>query len=698
LHLLQESKQTVFDSEQFGGDMRLKTNLRGQVRQTALPKWKCLLPLFEAVMNAFQAIQDSNRKIGNSITIECVRDNRLNLVEDLAPFTSFLISDTGIGFNDTNFDSFNTAFSEYKYERGGKGLGRIMWLVAFDRAEIDSVFVESDSSHPWRRAFVFDTNYDPDLAMPKAIEVGSSGTKVTLSGFKNPYREECPRSVEALAQRLIEHFILVLLREDCPKIEILADGQRYSVNDIYRENYQANASEKTFTLSGKQFTLHGFKITSPRANKHRLIYAANSRGVLTENMDDYIPNLSAKLTEADGSQFVYLAIVQGQYLDQKVNNFRTDFDISATEAMDAEQIELELAPAELISKSIIRSECITAINEALSPYIEALNEAKIERISKYVKNDAPQYKPLMRYKDSFINKIAPNAPKIELEMALHRELHQREVDIKRESNRMITGAEKIEDYEQYRELLADFIERFSELGTAALTHHVMHRKIMIEFLERAISINEKTGKYPLEQVVHNIIFPMQSTDHETLYSQQNLWIIDERLTFHTYVTSDKRISSLEGLDSDSKKRPDIAIFDRKVAFSEPVEDASPLNSVVVIEFKKPQRDDYTDEKNPILQVFDQIADIRSGSALNDVGRPIRTANSMIPAFAYVICDITPKLEKILKDTDATQTPDGRAYYGYNRNHQIYYEVIDYGKIVSDAKKRNRIFFERLNIQ
>jgi hypothetical protein len=225
----------------------------------------------------------------------------------------------------------------------------------------------------------------------------------------------------------------------------------------------------------------------------------------------------------------------------------------------------------------------------------------------------------------------------------------------------------------------------------------MHRKIIIDFLEKAISLNEKTGKYPLEQVVHNIIFPMHSTDRDTLYSQQNLWIIDERLTFHTYIASDKKISAFEDLESDSAKRPDIAIFDRKIVFSEPVEDSSPINSVVVIEFKKPQRDDYTDEKNPLLQVFDQINDIRNGQIMNEAGRPIRASNTTIPAFAYIICDITPKLEKILKHSDATSTPDGLAYYGYHRTYQIYFEVIDYGKIVSDAKKRNRIFFERLNI-
>lgn len=132
-------------------------------------------------------------------------------------------------------------------------------------------------------------------------------------------------------------------------------------------------------------------------------------------------------------------------------------------------------------------------------------------------------------------------------------------------------------------------------------------------------------------------------------------------------------------------------------FSEPVDDSGPINSIVIIEFKRPQRDDYDDERNPLLQVFEQIKEIRGGHAVNMEGRPIRVANTKIPAYAYVICDITKKLEAVLLNSDAQPTPDNRSFYGYHRNNEIYYEVIDYSKIVEDAKKRNRIFFERLNI-
>jgi hypothetical protein len=129
--------------------MRLKSNLRGQVRQTPLPKWKALLPLFEAAMNAFQAIQEAPESREHRIIISCERDSGgLALGDEPSPITSFSVSDTGIGFNDANFDSFNTAFSDYKESRGGKGLGRFMWLVAFDRVRISSIFIERDRPHP----------------------------------------------------------------------------------------------------------------------------------------------------------------------------------------------------------------------------------------------------------------------------------------------------------------------------------------------------------------------------------------------------------------------------------------------------------------------------------------------------------------------------------------------------------------------
>ena len=69
------------------------------------------------------------------------------------PVVDFEIRDNGIGFNEENFDSFSTSDSRYKAEHGGKGIGRLLWLKAFSRVVVNSVF-EVNGEH-LRRTFDF---------------------------------------------------------------------------------------------------------------------------------------------------------------------------------------------------------------------------------------------------------------------------------------------------------------------------------------------------------------------------------------------------------------------------------------------------------------------------------------------------------------------------------------------------------------
>src|SRR5437868_3416360 len=111
----------------------MKASIAGRVRNTSLPKSKALLPLFEAVMNSFQAIEDSG---GSGHTIDITAERERTLEEDKPGFiTGFVVTDTGVGFTDANYDSFDTVDSPYKAGRGGKGLGRFLWLKAFERVE-----------------------------------------------------------------------------------------------------------------------------------------------------------------------------------------------------------------------------------------------------------------------------------------------------------------------------------------------------------------------------------------------------------------------------------------------------------------------------------------------------------------------------------------------------------------------------------
>ncbi|ARP98110.1 hypothetical protein CAK95_02685 [Pseudorhodoplanes sinuspersici] len=681
---------------EFQTGMSIKIDLGNQVRQTVLPQWKPLLPLFEAVMNSFQAIKDAKlpKNIPGRIIIEIERQNEL-FKDESASIESFKITDNGIGLDDDNFDSFNTAFSRRKVAAGGKGLGRFTWLKAFEGAEIESIFRDTDGSL-LSRSYVFSEAYNLDTAgLPKKLDNGIVGTTVRLFKLKKAYRDKVPRSVEAIIQKLIEHFILVFLEPDCPTVTLIDDGKKHVINDIFENDYKATASAHTFEIGEHKFSLHGFRLPTSRTTKHKLVYAADQRGVISDKLEDYMPNLSARLEDEDEKPFFYLAIVQSSYLSQHVNIGRTDFDFSVADDADLEFDSEE--KRDLIPRADIRSKALEFIEKDLASIIETINTAKLERIRRYVHQEAPQYRVLMRNADKFINTLPPSPSRTQIEAALHRELHHRETELKREGSRIIREAEKIDDYEEYHKRFTQFLDEYNELGMSALAQYVGHRKIIVEFLERAIQLpDSEKAKYPLEEVVHKLVFPMHSTSADIPYNEQNLWMIDERLTYHSFIASDKQLRTLEMIKSKSALRGDIVIFDEKILFADTNPELHPINSITTIEFKRPGRDDYTDTDNPLAQSFKLIDEIRSGE-FQIRGRPVSLANTNVPASIYCICDLTPTFRRVLKVQDAFVTPDNQGYYGFHRGFNAYYEIIDYTKMLRDAKNRNRIFFEKLNL-
>jgi hypothetical protein len=129
----------------------METYLPQRIKHTHLPRAKALLPMFEAVVNSFQAIEDRSAKKA-TIDVYVKRDPILDGGFD-GRVDGFVITDNGIGFGDQNFDSFFMSDSPHKANRGAKGIGRFLWLKAFDCVNIESHF--SNGNGMLTRAFEF---------------------------------------------------------------------------------------------------------------------------------------------------------------------------------------------------------------------------------------------------------------------------------------------------------------------------------------------------------------------------------------------------------------------------------------------------------------------------------------------------------------------------------------------------------------
>ncbi|NJK32235.1 MAG: hypothetical protein HC927_07410 [Deltaproteobacteria bacterium] len=312
------------------------------------------------------------------------------------------------------------------------------------------------------------------------------------------------------------------------------------------------------------------------------------------------------------------------------------------------------------------------------------------RIERYVEQVAPSYRHILQLRPEAIEQLPADLTDDRLDTELHKISYDIERDHRERTSHILRGPDI--DREEYVRLVSEE----NELGKSALAKYVAHRRWILNMFERAINAQPGPSKptYALEEAVHQLIFPLQTTSDEIRYHDQNLWLIDERLTYHYYLASDKAHSTMARFASDDDSRPDILIFDRSHALAEGDDS---ISSVVIIEFKRPMRTRYNDaDDNPITQVLGYVRTIRSGSAKDRNGRPIRWRPGM-PFYCHIVADLTSKLKIMCENVSYTPTPDGEGYYGYNATLGAYVEVSSYTKILSDAMKRNRIFLTSFSL-
>lgn len=664
----------------------MKVDLTGKIKSTQLPRSKALLPMFEAVVNSLQAIEDTAGKtLSPSIEVVVERETVLEGLEVDGEVKEFVIVDNGIGFGAASLDSFFTEYTMYKVSRGGKGVGRFIWLKAFQHAEIDSHYWEGAELR--RQTFRFTVSGE-EPGPPTPSKEKSPKTTVRLVGMKSPYKESCPQSLALIGHQLIEHCLPFFIDPQCPRVSIRDDKERLDLNAYFRETFASKATSHGFKVGERDFKMTGLRLYNPHEMQHRLLYAADFREVMAEKLEKYLPNLQKRrLVEPGGEKFVYLGFVEGEYLDQNVNNERTGFTFPVNGDQDA-------ALLDELTLDKIRNGAIAGVSDDLKPFLEEINTEKRSTINNYITEDAPQYRPLARYMDEFIDRIPPGASGRALESALHEQMYEKQRQLKEEGHALFEdSAKQALKPEEYEAKLGDFLERANELGKSSLAQYVAHRKVILDFLEKSLQSNPETGRYPLEEIIHKIIYPMRTTSDDVPYEQQNLWIIDERLSYHWFLASDMRLDTLDVLTNGSESRADVLIFDRALSFAE---DDAALNSLVIVEFKKPDRSNYRKE-DPVDQVYRLIREIKAGHFKDKNGREIKVQSDRIPAYAYVICDTTKEVEIIAENKGLLPTPDNLGYFGYNQRLCAYVEIISYTKLLRDAKKRNRILFDKLHL-
>ncbi len=367
----------------------MNINLAGRIQNTHLPHQNALLPLLEAIINAIHAIEDSGTNNG-CINIYFERDTTQLSFEEIAPVINIIVEDNGIGFTPDNFESFQTSDSTFKKAKGGKGIGRFVWLKAFKQVHVNSQFQHQGRCFARRFDFILNENGIENLQLEE-IEFCEPKTRVELKQFKSAYQEQFPLTLDLIALLIIEHYLIYFIFETCPIITLFDSHQRLILNDLYNKGISPYLQRENFTARYESFEIISAKVEATRRQSRSEIHlCANYRDVLTERLGKWLPDLE-QITE--DKPLVFLVYISGKYLDEHVNPERTGFFIEDEGGF-------------LLSKRDIITAAIDHLkNNYFKSYLATIQQTKQERIETYIKNAAPQYRPLLKYQAASLQEI-----------------------------------------------------------------------------------------------------------------------------------------------------------------------------------------------------------------------------------------------------------------------------------------------------
>lgn len=655
-------------------------------------------PLFEAIVNALDAIKESGRTDGEVELVFYREQTELALLDQgsgpTARITGIDIIDNGVGFTDDNVESFDELHSAMKAKKGGKGYGRVFYKQYFRDVDVESLYRDEfyDDELMFRRFTFTQTEFTDDMILaPVDDEDVDVYTKVSLRNMHSMERGKFDIRLQTISRRLLEHLLVYFVDDNyaCPRITLRDEstGEVEVLNDYFLNTEQiVEVGRESFNvgsdLTGDKydFLVKVFKIFFSKS-KSSVYLTAHQREVTKTSMHEYRDEFKSDFYEIVERKkgkpieknYIVAAYVSGPFLDSNVSGERGEFLVKADMSISAP-----------LTLNAIESAATDVAAKFFSVDVEERQGKKSRAIEDYVANDAPWLREYVELLDA--KSVHYDASPEEINTALERVKFEKTQEAKKEIRHLIDAPP---DNPAHLQIAVDKIsEKVGQVGKSDLVQHVVLRKAVIDLFAQALQW-DKDGKYQKEDAVHGMIFPLKGTSDTVAYDDHNLWMVDERLSFHEYAASD-----LSVVDGANKDRPDIVIFDNPIL----VRDSESLsNPVTVIEFKRPMRNNFKkDELDPFKQVAKYVDIIRSGNYIGKNGRTV-LANKDTPAYGYVIADLTPKVREFCRDHQMVEDPDGQGYHGFHSTWRIYFEVISFDKLLTNAEQRNKILFNKLGI-
>ena len=644
----------------------MKFDIEGRMRNLRLPDGRTALlySIFEAVMNGIQAIEE--RYPGETATKGRIS---IEVAKARKSINRITITDNGVGLNDRHFESFNVCDTMAKADIGGRGVGRLVWLKAFRKVDVESAYHVGDQAH--RLSFRFrpeDEDSRADLKRKKPVMATRhpTGTSISLSQLTDSKAQITP---VLLARSFCHHFFPIFIAGNMPQLSITIGSRDIDIIEYLSSRMQVAECEvvEVNKAIGNVTITHVYvdpKIAKQLSNS--ILLTAQGRVVESIEVEKKFA-----LRELDNGK-AYACVVRSEFLDDAVDQERTSFKI--------------------------REEDLEAIKDAALAAAERFLHSHIARIRTTQKRlvidlleEHPQLAISVDNVTEYVNDLSPSMSDEDIAKTLFTLLYRHEKKVRAQIAQMQNGSADPNDQNGYVDgAVAALMKKVSEDAKLRLAEYTIKRHQIIQIARSMLKyVDTEEGSYELERTVHDFICPMGKMLSSKNYADHNLWLIDDLLSYYQFFASDKAMSAI-GVDGE-RKEPDLLFFN---PFGFRREDTT--DPVVVIEFKRPGDENMT--SNPIDQVLGYIEKLQSKTVKDAEGAVVSEITPKTPFECIVVCDLTEGAKALLRRGVAQNpTPDGLGFFGFSQAHNAAIRVISYKKLFRDAQLRNQAFFKHLGL-
>lgn len=668
-----------------------------------------LQPIFEAFTNSIEAIRDKQKIDTNhkgEIIIKIFASE--TTIPESYSFSSLSIIDNGIGFNEEQFERFNT-FRDNRKNYKNLGSGRIQYVHFFDSTRIKSIFEQGGEF--FEREFIVSKKHEfiKHNALVKHISCKKSsscitGTTITFNSLLENSKVYDELTDKILKKKLLEKYIHYFCynKTKLPEIKIefyvqseLKDKSTISQSDIpdidKTKTITIKYSKKTTngiakTDKAEDFIIDAFKISKNLLKENKLNLV--SKGEVIEESDVTLQSLAAN-DIVKGNKYLFL--VSSNFIDERDTNLRGVLNIPTKESFEKELFSNQ----EEILIEDIQEEVNSSINE-MYPEIEEVKQKHQE--------DFAKLKEMFFLDDNAAREISVSINDSETDIL--KKFYEAEAKKAASMDAAIKeSVDKVENLdpteptyqEELKKAVDELVKTIPLQNKRALTHYVARRKLVLDLFQKILDSETnklKNGGRIDEDVLHNLIFQQSTNDP----MNSDLWLVNEEYIYFKGISEgllgqiefegtkilkenltveEEEYRKKQGGDA-KLKRTDILLFPAEA-------------KCIIIELKAPE-ENISDHLNQIN---------RYASLINNLSIDTLKFNTF---YGYLIGESIDPDDVIDNDSDFINAPNlGYIYRPYKRivgkfgrkDGSLYTEIIKYSTLLERAKLRNKIFIDKL---